>query len=95
MDSFRERSTPKVGIVHDPLKDTLSVDKDHVFGISVPPDEICARDLIYMRNTENSSIQKNNILAMITYIRNQMKKVNYQSFEQLEKTFCYEDKVIF
>ena len=36
VDDFRERNIPQVGVVHDPIKETLKVDSDHTYGITLP-----------------------------------------------------------
>ncbi|XP_065655168.1 EF-hand domain-containing family member B isoform X2 [Hydra vulgaris] len=92
LDDFCERNSPKIGICHDPLRNTLNVDRNHAFGIRIPLDETCARDLIYMRNTVCSSVEKNYLLLVINKIRNQLQNKNYENFEELEKEFICEDK---
>ena len=52
LDDYRERSTEQVGLVHDPIKDTLNVAPDHTHGVLIQPDECGAGDLIHNTHTE-------------------------------------------
>uniref|UniRef100_A0A069DUR3 EF-hand domain-containing protein n=1 Tax=Clytia hemisphaerica TaxID=252671 RepID=A0A069DUR3_9CNID len=93
VDDFRERQIPKVGRVHDPIKDTMNVNSDHVFGIIAQPDEYGAGDLINMRNEKTFSLRgKEREHGFLAAIRQHMKKANYHNFTDLKSAFEFYDK---
>ena len=92
-DDLRERQIPQVGKVHDPIKDTLNVDKDHVFGILVKHDPDSAGDLMHMRNTGSFMNTKTRERGAISAVRYHLKKANFQNFKDLKSAFMFYDKV--
>lgn len=92
-DDFRERTIPQVGLVHDPIKDTLkaTVTDDHTFGIMVKPDEYGAGDLIHMRDEENYLRGKERARGVLASVRQHLKKANYHNFRDLKAAFGYYD----
>ena len=40
LDDFRERTQPQLGKVHDPIAETLNVDENHSFGVTVKADDL-------------------------------------------------------
>lgn len=92
VDLFRERNTPQVGVVHDPIKDTMLVDKDHTFGIMVKPDECGAGDLIHMRNNASFLRGRERARGVLAAVRQHLKKANYHNFNDLKAAFTFYDK---
>ncbi|XP_031556686.1 EF-hand domain-containing family member B-like [Actinia tenebrosa] len=92
VDDFRERTQPQLGQVHDPIKDTLKVGPDHVFGVLVKPDEYGAGDLIHMRMPSKYLRGKEAERGVIAAIRQHLKKANYHNFESLQAAFEHYDK---
>lgn len=93
MDDFRERTQPQLGQVHDPIKDTLKIGPDHVFGVLVKPDEYGAGDLIHMRMPSKYLRGKEAERGVIAAIRQHLKKANYHNFDSLQAAFEHYDKV--
>ena len=93
VDDFRERNIPQVGVVHDPIKETLKVDSDHTYGIMVTPDEFGAGDLIHMRDATNFLRGRDRQRGILAAVRQNLKKANYQNFRDLKEAFAFYDKV--
>ena len=93
VDDFRERNIPQVGVVHDPIKETLKVDSDHTYGIMVAPDEFGAGDLIHMRDATNFLRGRDRQRGILAAVRQNLKKANYQNFRDLKEAFAFYDKV--
>jgi len=94
VDDFRERQLPQVGLVHDPIKDTLNVPSDHIFGIMVKPDEYGAGDLIHMRKHGSFLRGKDRERGFLAAIRQHLKKANYHNFTDMKAAFTFYDKVL-
>jgi len=92
VDDFRERSIPQVGVVHDPIKDTMNVSNNHVYGIMVKPDQYGAGDLIHMRDPANFLRGKDRQRGILAAVRHHLKKANYQNFADLKAAFSFYDK---
>ncbi|KAI2654882.1 EF-hand domain-containing family member B [Labeo rohita] len=75
-DDFREKTQPQTGKVHDPIAETLNVPSDHTFGVLMKPD----------------SFGKDRQRALISAVRQHLKKSNYQNFSSLLEAFRYYDK---
>lgn len=93
MDDFRERTQPQLGKVHDPIKETLRVAPDHIFGVMVKPDEYGAGDLIHMRVPSKFLRGHDRERAVLAAVRHHLKKANYHNFHDLKAAFEYYDKV--
>ena len=93
VDNFRERTQPQLGQAHDPIKDTLNVGPDYVFGVLVKPDEYGAGDLIHMRMSSDYLRGKERERGIIAAIRQHLKKANYHNFNDLQAAFAHYDKV--
>jgi len=92
VDDFRERNNPQVGIVHDPIKETMTVSSDHTFGIMVKPDEYGAGDLIHMRSSGNFLRGRERARGVLAAVRQHLKKANYHNFTDLKAAFSFYDK---
>ena len=75
VDDFRERTQPQLGKVHDPIKDTMKVAKDHIFGVLFKPDEYGAGDLIHGRIPGNYLQGHEHQRAILAAVRQHLKKV--------------------
>lgn len=94
VDDFRERTQPQLGKVHDPIKDTMKVPKDHIFGVLFKPDEYGAGDLIHGRIPGNYLQGQERQRAILAAVRQHLKKSNYHKFNDLKSAFEYYDKVL-
>lgn len=93
VDNFRERHVAQVGTVHDPIKETMHVPEDHVYGIIVQPDQYGAGDLIHMRKHQQFLRGKDRERGFLAAIRQHLKKANYHNFVDLKSAFQFYDKV--
>ncbi|KAK2547717.1 EF-hand domain-containing family member B [Acropora cervicornis] len=94
VDDFRERTQPQLGKVHDPIKETLRVAPDHIFGVMVKPDEYGAGDLIHMRVPSKFLRGHDRERAVLAAVRHHLKKANYHNFHDLKAAFEYYDKLL-
>jgi len=92
VDDFRERTQPQLGQVHDPIKDTLTVPPDYMFGVMVKPDEYGAGDLIHMRVPSKYLRGRDRERGVLAAVRHHLKKANYHNFHDLRAAFQYYDK---
>lgn len=92
VDDFRERTQPQLGKVHDPIKDTLNVGPDHIFGILIKPDEYGAGDLLHGRGPGQYLRGKDRPRGLIAAMRQHLKKANYHNFDDLMAAFRHYDK---
>jgi len=92
VDDFRERHVSQVGTVHDPIKETMHVPDDHVYGIIVQPDQYGAGDLIHMRKHQQFLRGKDRERGFLAAIRQHLKKANYHNFVDLKSAFQFYDK---
>ncbi|XP_022098378.1 EF-hand domain-containing family member B-like isoform X2 [Acanthaster planci] len=92
VDDFRERTQPQLGLVHDPIKDTLHVPPDHSFGVLIKPDEFGAGDLMHGRSQESYLRGKDRDRGLLAAVRQQLKKANYHNFNDLQAAFNHYDK---
>ncbi|ELU02812.1 hypothetical protein CAPTEDRAFT_212959 [Capitella teleta] len=92
LDDFRERTQPQLGKVHDPIKDTMHVPPDHTFGILIKPDEYGVGDLMHSRSPGSYLRGQDRQLGVIAAMRQHLKKVNYQNFNNLLHAFRHYDK---
>ena len=95
VDSFRERTQPQIGKVHDPIVDTMTarIPNDHTFGIVIKPDEYGAGDLIHNRTAGNFLRGKDQERGILASVRHHLKKANYHNFDDLTAAFRFYDKV--
>eukprot|EP00118_Oscarella_pearsei_P004229 m.17710 g.17710 ORF g.17710 m.17710 type:complete len:550 (+) comp27541_c0_seq1:45-1694(+) len=91
LDEFREKTQPKLGEVHDPIKETLKVPKDHTFGIMAKPDPYGAGDLIHNRAKQNFLRGKDRERGALAAVRHHLKQANFTGFVNLESAFQHYD----
>ena len=89
--AFLERTKPKLGEVHDPIKDTLNVADDHAFGVMIATDEHGAGNLIHHREAAEFIKNQDRERGAVAAVREQLKKANYHNFEDLKAAFDYYD----
>ncbi|XP_783931.2 EF-hand domain-containing family member B [Strongylocentrotus purpuratus] len=92
VDDFRERTQPQLGMVHDPIKETMTVPADHSYGVLLKPDEYGAGDLIHGRYPGSYLRGKDRERGLVAAIRQQLKKANYHNFNNLQAAFNHYDK---
>ncbi|XP_065834963.1 EF-hand domain-containing family member B-like [Oscarella lobularis] len=92
VDTFREKTQPQLGRVHDPIKDTLKVGKNHVYGIKAKPDPYGAGDLLHQRDKQNFLRGKDRQRGAIAAVRHHLKRANFANFSNLGAAFCHYDK---
>ncbi|XP_043922168.1 EF-hand domain-containing family member B [Protopterus annectens] len=91
-NDFRERSQHQLGKVLDPIADTLNVPPNHTFGIMHRPDEFGAGDLIHNTPYNEFLRGKDRQRAVLSTVRQHLKKANYHNFNSLLEGFRYYDK---
>jgi hypothetical protein len=92
VDDFRERTQPQLGEVHDPIADTLKVDKDHSFGVSVLPDNFSAGELMHIQGDTVYSQCQGYDPGIMTTIRHRLKNSHFTNFPQLLHALSFTDK---
>ena len=91
LDDFKERTQPKLGEVHDPIKDSLEISADHTFGVMITPDEYGAGDLIHHREANGYLRARDRERGSVAAIRDHLKKSNYHNFNDLHSAFASYD----
>ncbi|XP_077086069.1 EF-hand domain-containing family member B [Siphateles boraxobius] len=91
-DDFREKTQPQTGKVHDPIAETLNVPSDHTFGVLMKPDSFGVGDLLHQTPPGKYLKGKDRQRALVSAVRQHLKKSNYQNFSSLLKAFRYYDK---
>ncbi|XP_041374542.1 EF-hand domain-containing family member B-like [Gigantopelta aegis] len=92
LDDFLDRYQYQLGKVRDPIKDTMLVPEDHIFGLYLKPDEYSAGDLIHNRVPGEYLRGKDRQRALVATIRHNLKKLNYHNFQDLLSAFKFYDK---
>ncbi|XP_056331646.1 EF-hand domain-containing family member B [Danio aesculapii] len=91
-DDLREKTQSQIGKVHDPIAETLNVPSDHTFGVLMKPDSFGAVDLLYQTPPGEYLKGKERQRALVSAVRQHLKKSNYQKFSSLLEAFRYYDK---
>ena len=91
LDDFKERTQPKLGEVHDPIKDSMKIETDHTFGVMITPDEYGAGDLIHHREANCYLRARDRERGSVAAIRDHLKKSNYHNFDDLSSAFTSYD----
>ncbi|XP_059364811.1 EF-hand domain-containing family member B-like [Carassius carassius] len=91
-DDFREKTQPQAGKVHDPIAETFNVPRDHTFGVLMKPDSFGVGDLLHQTPPGESLKGKDRQRALVSAVRQHLKKSNYQNFSSLLEAFRYYDK---
>uniref|UniRef100_A0A8C1TIE0 EFHB C-terminal EF-hand domain-containing protein n=1 Tax=Cyprinus carpio TaxID=7962 RepID=A0A8C1TIE0_CYPCA len=92
-DDFREKAQLQTGKVHDPIAETLNVPSDHTFGGLMKPDSFGVGDLLHQTPSDEYLKGKDRQRAVVSAVRQHLKKSNYQNFGSLLEEFKYYDKV--
>lgn len=71
----------------------MNVAPDHTFGLLLKPDKYGAGDLIHYRLPDEYLRGKDRIRGVVAAMRQQLKKENFQNFENLLDAFRYYDPV--
>ncbi|XP_076458604.1 EF-hand domain-containing family member B-like [Babylonia areolata] len=92
IDDFHEKHQPLVGHFHDPIKETMRVGPDHVFGIPLRTQNYGVNELLHDRlprtYTEGRDQQRGLVMAM----RQHLKDLSFYSFPELIHAFRFYDK---
>lgn len=92
LGDYKERYSVKLGEVHDPLKDTMNVGPDHSHGLTHAHDGFGAGDLLHMRDSKGFMHGKDEMRALVSSIRHQLKVENFQNYNGLREAFRAYDK---
>lgn len=92
LDDFKERTQPKLGEVHDPIKTSMNIPKDHTFGVMITPDEYSAGDLLHHREANTYLRAMDRRRGAVAAIRDHLKKANYHNFQDIREAFKTYDK---
>ncbi|NXO59485.1 EFHB protein, partial [Aramus guarauna] len=91
-DDFKEKFQPQLGKVLDPIAETMNVPPDHTFGMLLRPDEYGVGDLLHCRVPCEFLRGKDRERAVLTAVRQSLKKANYENFDTLLEAFRHYDK---
>lgn len=91
-EDFRARTRPQIGKVCDPIADTLNVPPNHTFGMMLSPDEFGAGDLMHYTAPVDFLRGKDRQHAVLSAIREHLKKANFHNFSSLLESFRHYDK---
>ncbi|KPP65851.1 hypothetical protein Z043_115699, partial [Scleropages formosus] len=91
-DDFRERTQPQIGKVHDPIADTMNVPENHTFGILFRTDGFGVGDLLNSPLTADYTSDPDKWWSLVTAVRQDLKKANFNKFSALLQTFSRYDK---
>ncbi|XP_016319830.1 EF-hand domain-containing family member B [Sinocyclocheilus anshuiensis] len=91
-DDFREKTQPQTGKFHDPIAETLNVPSDHTFGVLMKPDSFGVGDLLHQTPPGEYLKGKDRQRALVSAVRQHLKKSNYQNFSSLLEAFRYYNK---
>ncbi|NXA51958.1 EFHB protein, partial [Nothocercus julius] len=91
-DDFKEKFQPQLGKVLDPIAETMNVPPGHTYGMLLRPDEYGVGDLLHCRIPSEFLRGKDRERAVLTAVRQSLKKANYHNFDTLLEAFRYYDK---
>ncbi|XP_062423603.1 EF-hand domain-containing family member B [Rhea pennata] len=91
-DDFKEKFQPQLGKVLDPIAETMNVPPGHTFGMLLRPDEYGVGDLLHCRVPSEFLRGKDRGRAILTAVRQNLKKANYHNFDTLLEAFRHYDK---
>ncbi|NXF39721.1 EFHB protein, partial [Nyctibius bracteatus] len=91
-DDFKEKFQPQLGKVCDPIAETMKVPPGHTFGMLLRPDEYGVGDLLHCRAPCEFLRGKDRERAVLTAVRQSLKKANYENFDMLLEAFRHYDK---
>ncbi|NXK91422.1 EFHB protein, partial [Formicarius rufipectus] len=90
-DDFKEKFQPQLGKVLDPMAETMNVPPDHTFGL-VRASDGDVYDLLHMHVPCEFLRGKDREKAILTAVRESLKKDNYKKFDLLLKAFRHHDE---
>ncbi|NXT31022.1 EFHB protein, partial [Pelecanoides urinatrix] len=91
-DDFKEKFQPQLGKVLDPIAETLNVPPGHTFGMLLRRDEHGVGDLLHCWVPFEFLHGNNRERAVLTAVRQSLKKANYENFDMLLEAFRHYDK---
>uniref|UniRef100_A0A8C0EQ22 EF-hand domain-containing protein n=1 Tax=Bubo bubo TaxID=30461 RepID=A0A8C0EQ22_BUBBB len=91
-DDFKEKFQPQLGKVLDPIAETMNVPPGHTFGMSLHRDEYGIGDLLQCHVPCEFLHGKDRERAVLTVVRQSLKKANYENFDILREAFRHYDK---
>ncbi|NWR57121.1 EFHB protein, partial [Bucorvus abyssinicus] len=91
-DDFKEKFQPQLGKVLDPIAETMNVPPGHTFGMLLRRDEYGVRDLLRYGVPCEFLHGKDREQAVLTAVRQSLKKANYENFDILVEAFRHYDK---
>ncbi|NXT81158.1 EFHB protein, partial [Zapornia atra] len=90
-DDFKEKFQPQIGKALDPIAETMNVPPDHTFGMLLR-DKYGVGDLLCCRVPCELLHGKDREKAVLTAVRQSLKKDNYGNFDMLLEAFRHYDK---
>ncbi|XP_010083815.1 PREDICTED: EF-hand domain-containing family member B, partial [Pterocles gutturalis] len=91
-DDFKEKFQPQLGKVLDPIAETMNVPPGHTFGMLLRPDEYGVGDHLHCRVPREFLRGKDRERAVLTAVRQILKKANFENFDVLLEAFRHYDK---
>ncbi|CAM9216450.1 unnamed protein product [Bubo scandiacus] len=91
-DDFKEKFQPQLGKVLDLIAETMNVPPGHTFGMSLHRDEYGIGDLLQCHVPCEFLHGKDRERAVLTAVRQSLKKANYENFDILREAFRHYDK---
>ncbi|KFV63072.1 EF-hand domain-containing family member B, partial [Dryobates pubescens] len=91
-DDFKEKFQPQLGKVLDPLVKTLNAPPDHTAGPVLRLDKSGVGDLLHCWVPSAILHGKDREIAVLTAVRQSLKKANYENFSMLLEAFRHYDK---
>ncbi|KFQ49157.1 EF-hand domain-containing family member B, partial [Pelecanus crispus] len=91
-DDFKEKFQPQLGKVLDPIAETLNVPPGHTFGMLLRPDEYGVGHLLHCCVPCEFLHGKDRERALLTAVRQGLKKAHYENFDMLLEAFRHYDK---
>ncbi|TSK20150.1 EF-hand domain-containing family member B [Bagarius yarrelli] len=91
-DDFRQRTQPQIGRVRHPIVDISKFPADHTFGSLPCPSHYGAGDVLHATPPSKFRKGQERQDTLVTAIRQQLKKNNYQNFTSLLQAFRHYDK---
>ena len=89
--NFKERTSAKIGTVHDPIKDSLMLPEGKTFGLIELPDNYDAKYLVHRRANEVFRESKAFIRGILGRVRNRLNKMNWNKFDGLHNNCHFFD----
>ncbi|XP_040449508.1 EF-hand domain-containing family member B [Falco naumanni] len=91
-DGFKGKFQPQLGKGLDPIAETMKVPPGRTFGMLLRPDEYGVGDLLHYWVPHEFLCGKDREKAVLTAVRQSLKKDNYENFDMLLEAFRHYDK---